>query len=250
MGKLPLQWQGFRISASTWSVLPVTLMYFRGSEQTYFKRESYSKRFPELRVLFTFGEFPGSGQNTQVQHMSARVKDIPFSRPCDILRSIQLKKFSNLCPHEGPSHHYTDTMFCCWDVSDFLPIWNSSLFQQGCLSGCHSTSDGIPILPVDPCTLCSICSCSLGFPWLAPMFLTSWSCIDGHDMPILPFWCILSSLGSYDKRLKYTWEFIKIIQGPSLVSPLVTTQHQITYFWSLKIKRSIFNFTFSQVGDW
>ena len=64
MGKLFLQWQGLIISALTWSLLPVTLIYFLGSKQTYFKRELYSRRFPELRVLFTFGEFPGSGHVT------------------------------------------------------------------------------------------------------------------------------------------------------------------------------------------
>ena len=60
IGKVFLQWQGLLISALTWSSLPVTLMYFRGSAQTYFKRELYSRRFPEPRVLLTSGEFPGS----------------------------------------------------------------------------------------------------------------------------------------------------------------------------------------------
>ena len=217
-GKLPLQWQGLRISASTWSVLPVTLMYFRGSEQTYFKRESYSKRFPELRVLFTFGEFPGSGQKTVSTHVGQgegysifpSMRHFTFNPVEEVFQSVSARRAI-------PSlHGYHVLLLRCLRFPShmkfkFVPAGLSVRLSQ--YFRWHSNTAGGSVYSVFHLQLLSRVSLvSSDVPDFLILYRRSrqahLGCTDDLNIWFfasitLPSPCTLSCLGSCDMRMKY-----------------------------------------------
>jgi hypothetical protein len=63
-GKVFLQWQVLSIYEVRLAPLPLILIHFLGSKQTYLRMAPYPRVEPLAKVLFTPSELPGSGQLT------------------------------------------------------------------------------------------------------------------------------------------------------------------------------------------